>query len=449
VLIPTDRPDLARPERLDLKQCLVYWLDFRFDTVRRRFEFDLQQLRERIHILEGFQKIFDALDEAIAIIRKSEGKRDAAERLIKRFELSDAQADAILELRLYKLARMEIHLIIEELETKLARAEEIEGILASTDALWLAVKQELLRLKEFYADKRRTRIGGPKVEVTYDADAYIVKEDAYVVVTRDGWIKRQSSFTTIDKIRVREGDTVDWLIRANTRSTVTFFTDLGGAYVMRVDDIPATTGHGEPLQRHFSFADGERVVGVASSDARNRPTQQEFLPLDEETPPPPYAMGMTRWGRALAFPLAAHEEPSTKNGRRYARLDEGDKVFGVRIFQGGERVCVASRQGRAMCFDVGELPILRAAGKGVTGIKLHEGDTLLAMALSLDPTRGVRVVTEQGKEYNVCEKEFKLSSRGAIGRVLLKRGVLTEWLDREPTIWVGPPDPAAADVEEA
>jgi DNA gyrase subunit A len=437
VLVPSDRAEVARPERLDLKQCLTYWLDFRFSTVRRRFEYDLRQLRERIHVLEGFRKIFDALDETIAIIRKSEGKRDAAEKIISRFGLDELQTEAILELKLYRLARLEIRIILEELEDKRARAAEIERILASETELWAVVKRELLELKKLYADKRRTLIGTPQQELAYDADAYIVKEDAFVVVTRDGWIKRQTSFTHLDRIRVREGDSVGWLFRANTRSTLTFFSDQGSAYTMRVDDIPATTGHGEPVQRQFAFADGERVVGVVSHDPRNRPAVTNHPPVAEDDPPAPYAVAMSRGGRVLRFPLATHEEPSTKNGRRYARLDEGDRIFAVLPSQGDERVSVASRKGRAMVFPVGEIPVLRAAGKGVTGIKLHEGDTLLAFDLAAAPDQGVLVVTEQGREVHVTEREFDLSERGNVGRVLLKRGSLTEWRNRRSVLQVG------------
>jgi DNA gyrase subunit A len=447
VLVPTERSDVSRPERLDLKSCLDGWLDFRFVTVRKRLNYDLRQKYDKIHVLEGFEKIFPILDEVIRIIRKSEGKKDAAEKLMSKFALDEIQTDAILELKLYKLARLEIELVVEELRDLRREADEIEAILSSDNTLWAAVKQELLEIKRLYADKRRTRVGQPAQELTYDADAYIVKEDAYVVVTRDGWIKRQSSFTTIDKIRVRDGDEVGWLVRAHTRSTITFFSDLGAAYVMRVDDIPATTGHGEPVQRHFAFGDGERVIGVISHDSRNRPVLQEALPLaspDEEAPPPPpYAVAITRWGRVLRFPVAAHEEPSTKNGRRYARLDEGDKVFAAWPSDGDENLCIASRQGNVLAFPVGEISVLRAAGKGVTGINLHENDVVLAADLYADAREGVDVVTEQGREVVVNAHSYG-GSRGARGKSLLKRGTIAEWRNRRTFVQVGTPeaDPA-------
>ena len=437
VLIPTERHDVCRPDRLNLHQVLSLWLDFRFATVRRRFEYDLRQLHERIHILEGFRTVFDALDETIRIIRQSEGKRDAAEKLIARFGISDLQVDAILELKLYKLAQLEIRLIIEELDEKRARAGEIEKILSSDVELWAVVKRELLELKRLYHDKRRTTIGMPEQELTYDADAYIVREDAYVVVTKDGWVKRQSSFTSLDKIRVRDGDSVGWLFRANTRSTITFFGDQGGAYVMRVQDIPSTTGHGDPVQRHFSFGDGEKVIGAISHDERNRWPILEQPNPEADVPPPPYAMAITRYGRVMRFALAGHEEPSTKNGRKYARLDETDKVFSVLPVTGADRASLASRQGNVLVLATSDVPVLKAAGKGVSGIKLAENDALFAFDVVSERATGVEVVTEQGRHITVSEAEFGVSERGAKGRALIRRGALAEWCNQRTWIQSG------------
>ncbi|MCB9694450.1 MAG: DNA topoisomerase 4 subunit A, partial [Alphaproteobacteria bacterium] len=182
-LIPSDT-GIPTPRRLDLKEILNHWLTFRFETVRRRFEYDLRVLRERIHILEGFAIVFDMLDEAIRIIRESEGRRDAAESLMDAFGLSELQTDAILELRLYRLARLQILAIREELAEKREEAAQIEAILASEARLWDVVKGELAELRKVYLDERRTRIDDAEVELTYDEDAYIVKEDTFVVITR-------------------------------------------------------------------------------------------------------------------------------------------------------------------------------------------------------------------------------------------------------------------------
>ena len=429
VLVPSENPDVATPARLNLYEVLRYWLDFRFETVRRRFEYELRKLLERIHILEGFVILFDALDEAIRIIRASEGRRSAGEGLMDRFDLSELQTDAILDMQLYKLSKMQIDLIREELEEKLAEANRIEAILASNGRLWNEVKNELLELRRLYADPRRCTIGESKRELAYEEDVYIVKEDAYVVVTRDGWIKRQSSFSELEKIRVREDDEVGWLYKAHTRSTVTFFTSTGSAYVMRVDDVPATTGYGEPLQRHFSFEDGERVVGVCSHDARHRIDNQQPLPIvDGDDPPGPYGVAMSSGGRFFRFQLAQHEDPSTTRGRKFARVKKDDAIMVVYTCDNYDKICVATQSGRAMVIELEEAPILKAAGMGVTAIKLQSGpDHVMACELAKSSLDGPEVVTGQGRELVVRERKFGLSKRGGKGNVVLRRGTIESW----------------------
>jgi DNA gyrase subunit A len=448
-LVPTDG-GVPAPMRLDLKEILRHWSKFRFDTTRRRFEFQLKKLRERIHILEGFAIVFDALDEAVALIRRSEGKADAAERLIERFGLTDVQADAILELRLYKLAKLEIQGIRDELAECRREADRIGRLLSSDKRLWSEVRKELLELRRVHGAPRRTTVGVPKVDVSYDEDAYIVKEDTWVVVTREGWVKRQSTVSDLAKVRVREGDEVGWLVKAHTRSSLTFFTSHGSAYVLRTGDVEATTGYGTPLQAHFAFADGERVVGLVSHDARHRPLVQESLPLASDEPPPPWAVAMTVGGRVLRFPTRPHEEVSTRAGRRYARLDDGDAVLAVWPQRTeGDRVCVASKGGRASVFPASEVGVLRAAGKGVTGIKLKADDSVVAFELASGPMEGPIVVTSFGRELEVRERKFGLASRGARGKVVLVRGSIDVW-KRAPVVWSGEesprPAPVAADV---
>ena len=165
-LVPSPDGGLSQPVRLDLKTMLEHWLDFRYETIRRRYVHDLGLLEQRIHVLEGFAIVFADLDEVIRLIRESEGKKDAARRLIERFGLSEIQTDAILELRLYKLARLEIQLILDELEEKRAAAAEIRDILGSEARLWQRVRTELLELRALYADPRRTAVGAAEADGT-------------------------------------------------------------------------------------------------------------------------------------------------------------------------------------------------------------------------------------------------------------------------------------------
>ncbi len=439
MLVPTANPELAGPGKLDLQQILRHWLDFRFDTTRRRFEFELDQLRERLHILEGFALIFVDMDEAVRLIRESEGKRDAAERLIERFGIDDLQADAILELRLYRLAKLEILAIEKELEEKRARAEEIEALLASDDGLWACIRDELKALRKEYGIARRTKIGLEEgQEVEFSEDAYIVAEDTFVIVTRDGWVKRQSSFSSIDKIRTREGDSIGWLFRTSTRSTVAFFSDDGTAFVIRASEIPSTTGYGEPIQRFFNFQDGARVAGVVPYDPRqmalvNPPEEpkeaQLALPVVDEDAPPsgPYGIAVSRAGRTLRFALSSHADVSTRSGRRYMRLSNAkDAVVAVYPSRGGEMVSIATRGARALCFPVEDAKIVRGAGKGVLAIKLRPTDAVFAFELTEQRLSGALVKTAQGREVIVRPSKFT-GRRAGKGAVVLRRGGFVSW----------------------
>jgi DNA gyrase subunit A len=253
------------------------------------------------------------------------------------------------------------------------------------------------------------------------------------VVTRDGWVKRQISFTALDKIRVRDGDQLGWLARAHTRAIVTIFGDQGTAYATRVDDLPATTGHGEPVQRQFALADGERIIGLASHDARVRPPLEP--PPGPEDPPGPYAIALTRRGRVLRFPLDAHDEPSTKNGRRVIRLDEGARGFAVWPAPAGGRLTVASRLGRAVAVGMSDVPVLKSTKRGVVAIELKPDDEVFAADLTLDVNTGVVVHANNGETYTVSAASLPKGTFGSPGRMLFRKSAeLDGWLDRRPSV---------------
>ena len=272
-LVPTENPDVGRPERLDLKQILWHFLHFRLEVVTRRLEHELAALKKRIHILEGFEKVFDALDEIIRIIRKSDGKADAAEKIMKRFELDADQTDAILELKIYRLARLEILIIRDELDEKRKRARQISALLKDEDSRWKLVRGELEEMRKAYADpkvdKRRTTIESDTDEPEYSADDFIVEEDNVVIVSRDGWVKRQKEVKDLATTRLREGDSVLAAFAGSTRATLrVLFSNFGIAYTSRIIDVPASTGYGEPIQRFFKLKDGEKIVAALSLDPR-------------------------------------------------------------------------------------------------------------------------------------------------------------------------------------
>lgn len=434
-LVPTDNPEVAAPQKVDLLTVLQHFLAFRMEVVVRRLTYDLEQLERRIHILRGFEIIFDALDEAIKIIRSSSNKKDSAQRLMHRFRLDDIQTEAILETKLYKLSQLEIDAIREELEEKERMAAELRALLADEPARWKLIKGELRDAKKKFADPRRSQIVGPDDALDYSAEDYILSEDVVAIVTRDGWVKRQRSYTDVGAIRVREGDSVGWALGGGTRATVAFLTSAGRAYTARVVDLPSTTGYGDPVQKLFDFSDREQVVGVAMLDERVLPQpaliDEEGEPMlfqgDGAPPEPegPFLIAVTAQGQSIRLPLALFSEPSNRRGRPFARLKKGDAVVFAEVASGEENLCLATRQGQGLVFAVRQIPQQKGAGKGVIAIRLDGKDHVLGAALSTKAREGLAVETSRGREEIVRPTKFEPSSRGNKGRTIISRGTLT------------------------
>jgi DNA gyrase subunit A len=435
-LVPTENPEVGRPERCDLKTILWHFLHFRLEVVTARLEHELAALNRRIHILEGFEKVFDALDEILRIIRKSDGKQDAAAKIMKRFELDADQTDAILELKIYRLARLEILVITNELADKRKRARQIGSLLKDEDSRWTLVRQEVEEIQKAYGsgkvDPRRTRIESADGETEYSADDFIVEEDNVVIVSRDGWVKRQKEVKDLATTRLREGDQVMAVLAGSTRATAVFFTNFGVAYSSRIVDVPASTGYGEPIQRLFKFRDGERIVGAVSLDPRLSP---DITPPREGQPAPTHAVAVSSDGYALRFGLDAFVEPSTRAGRRYARPAEGATIVGVSAIAGTETMIVATAQARAVLCPVDEINYLAGPGRGVILIKLSaDDDKVLGFVASRGDRDLLTVETSRGAEQTISTAKYEVTGRGGKGRELLQRGQFTRVIETVPEI---------------
>ena len=422
-LVPTEQPEVGRPQRLDLHALLSYFLQFRLDVVTRRLEHELRALERRIHVLEGFEAVFDALDEVLRIVRQSDGKADAARRIMGRFELDAEQTDAILELKVYRLARLEIIVIREELAAKRHREREIAGLLGDEDRRWELVREEIAAVREARgetANPRRTLIEGAGEEAEYSADDFIVAEDAIVLVTTDGWTKRQKEVRDLAATRLREGDALLAALAGSTRATAVFFSNFGAAYTARIVDVPATTGHGEPIQRLFKLRDGERVVAAMSLDERAAPG---IAAAGEGDVPPLHAVAVTSDGYSLRFGLEPFAEPSTRAGRRFARPAAGAEVVGVAATTGTETIIAVTARARAMLCPAREINFLSGPGKGVILIKLARGaDRVLGFVASTGDRDLLTVETSRGAAQTVSTAKYAVSNRGGKGRELLQRG---------------------------
>ena len=434
-LIPTENPEVGRPERLDLKQILWHFLHFRLEVVTKRLEHELASLRKRIHLLEGFETVFDALDEIIKIVRKSDGKADAAEKIMARFSLDAEQTDAILELKIYRLARLEILVIRTELEEKRKRARQIGTLLKDEDGRWKLVRTELEEVSATYGDKRRTAIESDSGEPEYSADDFIVEEDNVVIVSRDGWVKRQKEVKDLSTSRLREGDSVGAAFAGSTRASCVFFSNFGVAYTCRIIDVPASTGYGEPIQKQFKLKDGERIVGAMSldpraiGDIRGRESESSRKPTPvPETPPPVHAVAVSSDGFALRFGLEGLVEPSTRAGRRFARPSKGAEILGVERYTGEEILIAATAEARGILAKAEEVNYLSGPGKGVLLIKLGKDDRVLGFIASSGDRDLLTVETSRGAEQTISTAKYEVTGRGGKGRELLQRGQFTKIL---------------------
>ncbi len=421
-LLPTMNPQICEPKRINLQEALEHFLLFRLEVVTRRLRYELERLEERIHILEGFEIVFDALDEAIKIIRSSRNRADGAQRLRHRFMLSEIQANAILDTRLYRLSQIEIQAVRDELEAKQIRAQEIRELLADEVARWKLVRGELKEIKQQFATNRRTTIAlGDEENYEYSEEDFIVDEDSAVIVTRSGWIKRQRSYTEIGTIRVRDGDEVGWALGAGTRSTVILLTNFGQTYTIRVNDIVSTTGHGTPLQKLFDFRDKERIIGAIPCDSR---AVGPAISSPEEDPLG-YLVAVTIRGMVLQQPLKQFSDVSTRKGRLFMRLGKDDQVFGAWPVMGDEFACLVSQKGYALIFATQEIPVIGGPGKGVIGMRLGVEDTLIGATVSANMRDGVIVQTPRGRQEIIRRTKYEPARRGGKGRKVIMRGDLT------------------------
>jgi len=452
-LTPTENPEVGAPRRLSLKEILWYFLHFRLDVLTARLTNELARLEKRIHILQGFALIFDALDEIIRIIRHSDGKADAAEKIMKRFPaekkgLDAEQTDAILELKLYRLARLEINLVLDELKDKKKRVREIKKLLAddrddyTNSGRWQIIRDEITDLIGNYgmgaAARRRTQIVSGGEEIEYAEEDFIVDEDCHVLVTRDGWIKRQKQIADPTKSRLRQGDEVLAVLAGSTRETVALFSNLGVCYTMRMADLPQSTGFGEPIQKFFKLKDGERIIAALSMDERvigdvsEDPTGKYY--------PATHALAATSDGYAMRFGLATFAEPSTRAGRRFARVNQNAGIVDVVAVHGTETVLAVSADCRAMVCPVEEVNYLSGAGKGVLLIRLAASDRLLGFKPSTGDRDLLTVVTNRGAKKTISTAKYRVTSRGGRGIEVQKNGKIAEI--------VTPPPQAPAPLDE-
>ncbi len=404
------------PERLSLKELMQYFLDFRLEITTKRLNYDLRILKARLHILKAFEMLYNDLDTAIKLIRRSKSREEAAGKLKKHFKFDDEQTRAILELQLYRLAGLEIERILKEKAEKTKQRKEIEAILASQKKIWGLIKTELLEIKEQYGDKRKSVIKAAE-DVEFTQDDFVVHEDVTVILTRMGWIRRVK--TVGENLRFKDGDELLALLPASTKDTIAIFSSSGKVYGIKAFDLPAGSGFGEPVQHLFKFGDGERPVtalnlatvfgGEADADAGQR-----RLALG---PKQVTALTVSSHGVGFAFDLGQFNAVTTRAGKKFAGVKAGDSIMGVDILD-LPHVLFLTTEGKAVVVAAKDIPVLSGAGKGVKLVNVKKG----AVSLFRPVRKGeqVRVVDEKDREKTIDLKNYGVMTRGSVGLKAVK-----------------------------
>lgn len=432
-LMPDGESEAGQPGRVSLLQLCRSFLDFRLEVVTRRLSFEQRKLKERLHILNAFLAIYVDLDKAIRIIRSAESKADANTKLGKAFKLDEVQANAILEIRLYQLAKLEIGKIREEHGVKTKRLKEVDRLLRSEKLRWKLVRSELLDLQKEHGDRRRTEVSvSGKEDLAYDPEAYVLHEEATVLLTQDGWIRRVRELKEGAKPRLREGDSLLVTHDGSTRDRIAFFSTLGVLYVVSVADIPATTGYGEPVQSLFRFKDGERILhsllvreGVVSELPKPTTAQKkmqtelfdrgEVIELAQESRPMLVASA-----RGYGFRSSPDLTITTRTGRKFAKVAAGDELVVCEEVEGREVICLASG-GKGLRFPLKDVAELSGVGRGVILMRVEPKEKLLG-ALTVSVSSKLVLDMGGGKTRPSSASDFPKIKRGGKGNKVVKRG---------------------------
>jgi DNA gyrase subunit A len=424
-LVPSETTAL-RPTLLSLRECLQFFLDFRLEVVEKRLRFELRNLERRIHILDGLVIVFNALDEALKIIRASKGRADSAALLIKRFGLTEEQSIAVVDMRIYQLSRTNIGEVREELKEKQARVDAIKTMLKSEAALLGLVRQDLKAVSEDFGERRRCRIDSTIEEVELKDEDYLVNEDVYALITQDGWLKRIRQTNDYSSTRVREGDALVWALPASTLDYVVFFSNLGVVYSLRVIDFPSSSGFGTPVQKLLKFSDGETIIAsYVYSETEQHPSLQngnaekkEFLSKSAIL----FAVSEGGLGSAFDFgPLV----PTKRNGKRVIKLRDDDRLVAVQeLF---DQCLLLTQLGQGVRIRSAEVPKRDGPSLGVSLIGLNEkkSDKVVAIASLAGRSGSVVIALDSGKEKEVNWVSIELTKRGLRGQKIIAAGKVT------------------------
>ena len=408
------------PKVLNLHQMLTYYLDHQKDVVTRRTKYDLNKAEERAHILEGLLKALDYIDEVIRIIRGSKTVAEAKATLMERFELSDAQAQAIVDMRLRALTGLEREKLLNEYQELEKRIAELRGILADENKLLTVIKEEIQLISDKYGDDRRTKIGYDEFDMS--AEDLIPDEDVVVAITNLGYIKRMSSDNFKSQNRGGKGikgmqtideDYIEELLMTTTHHYMMFFTNTGRVYRLKAYEIPEAgrTARGTAIVNLIQLQPGEKITATVP--------MKEF---DEDK----FLFMATKNGMVKRTPMKEYENVR-KNGLQAIVLREDDELIEVKATDNTEDIFLVTKKGMCIRFHETDVRITGRVSMGVIGMKFDSDDEIIGMQMA-SQGECLLVVSEYGLGKRTPIEEFTSQLRGGKGvrcyRITEKTGYL-------------------------
>ena len=400
------------PKILSLKQILQYYLKHQEEVIRRRTEFELKKAKARAHILEGLRIALDHIDAIINIIRGSQSPDVAKDRLMNEYQLSDKQAQAILDMRLVRLTGLERDKVENEYSKTMAAIADYEDILAKPERIDKIIYEELLEIQEKFGDERRTELMVGEVLSIEDEDL-IEEENVVVTLTHNGYIKRlpTSDFKAqnrggrgVQGMGVHDDDFIEHLLTTSTHDELLFFTNVGKVYRMKAYEIPeyGRTAKGIPVINLLDISADEKIQTVINIPADKVQTDKEM-----------YLFFITRQGTVKRTSVSEFGN-IRKNGLKAITLRDGDELINVLATDDSKNTIIGTHQGYAVSFDEKDIRSMGRSAAGVRGIRLRDNDYVIGSAI-LEPESKVFVISENGYGKQTAASEYPIKGRGGKG----------------------------------
>ncbi len=402
----------GQPQLLNIKEFIQHFINHRKEVVTRRSQFELGKAEASAHILEGLKVALDNLDRVISLIRSSKTPKDAKEGLIAKFSLSEAQAQAILEMRLQRLTNLEREKINEEYKELIKLIARLREILGNERLLLNLIIEELREIRDRYGDDRRTQIIEEAQEI--DLEDLIVEEDMVVTISHSGYIKRNAISLYRSQRRggrgkmgmtTKEEDFVEHLFIASTHSYILIFTDAGKVFWLKVHELP----QGGRMTR------GKAIINLLNISGEEKITA--ILPV-RAFEDGKYVVLTTKKGVVKKTDLMSYSHPRT-GGIIALTLDPGDQLISASLTDGTKEILLSSREGKAIRFAEERARAIGRTGRGVKGITLGKDDFLVSMDIIV-PGAAILSVTEKGFGKRTPTEEYPLQSRGGKGVITIK-----------------------------